>query len=63
MADQSLAHRLKPESRSEEQAERAGYLARKDGPNQINCHFSFFATPELSKAWERGNVRGKKQTT
>lgn len=46
-------------NRTIEQAERAGYHAGRDSPNQINCHFTFFATPELTKAWESGNARGK----
>lgn len=45
--------------RTTEEAERAGYLAGRDGANQINSHFTFFATPKLTKAWEHGNARGK----
>lgn len=45
--------------RTMEEAERAGYHAARDGANQINSHFTFFATPELTRAWDRGNARGK----
>ena len=43
---------------TEKQAEDAGYDAGKNGPNTANCHFAFFAKPELTRAWERGNERG-----
>lgn len=32
----------------------AGKRSARDGCNEDNCHFSYFATPELTKAWERG---------
>lgn len=25
-----------------------------NGPNTRNCHFSLFASPELTQAWEQG---------
>jgi hypothetical protein len=30
----------------------------KNGPNEVNCHFSLFATPELTQEWERGKRNG-----
>ena len=44
--------------KTEAEAENAGYEAGRYGANTTNCHFSNFATPELTKAWERGNTRG-----
>ena len=44
---------------TEKQAEQAGREAGYFGPNLTNCHFTYFATPELTKAWERGNEQGK----
>lgn len=44
--------------RTEAEAEIAGYAAGRHGANTVNCHFSNFATPDLTKAWERGNTRG-----
>ena len=38
----------------------AGYNAGFIKPNMINCHFRFFATPEQTKEWERGNSDAKK---
>ncbi len=32
----------------------AGEDCVKNGANKKNCHFSIFATPELTKAWEAG---------
>jgi len=32
----------------------AGYDCGEKGANKENCHFSFFTTPNLTKAWERG---------
>lgn len=40
---------------SEDEAERAGRDAATNGANTTNCHFRFFATRELTTAWERGN--------
>ncbi len=45
--------------RTEKDAEQAGWEAAYNGPNLDNCHFGFFATRELTKAWERGNANGK----
>jgi hypothetical protein len=37
----------------------AGYDAGKNGPNMENCNFSWFATPEMTREWERGNNEAK----
>lgn len=41
----------------EELCEAAGYDAGKNGADTENCHFSLFAKPEYTKAWERGKAR------
>lgn len=41
-------------TKSEKEAYDAGRDCAKNGSNTTNCHFSFFATPELMKAWELG---------
>lgn len=47
-------------SRSEEEAYKAGLDYAMNGSNATNCHFSFFATPELMKAWELGKASVEK---
>jgi hypothetical protein len=42
----------------EDYAEAMGYDAGRNKPNEKNCHFSIFATPEMTRAWERGKKRG-----
>lgn len=46
-------------------AERAAYDAGQhcglNGPDTTNCHFSHFATPEQTKAWEQGKANGEMQ--
>jgi hypothetical protein len=37
-----------------EEAYEAGRDCAANGASTTNCHFSFFATPELTRAWERG---------
>jgi len=37
-----------------EQAWRMGNDYRKHDANRVNCHFRWFATPELKEAWEKG---------
>ena len=32
-----------------------GRDAKKNGASPINCHFSLFRTPEMTRAWEKGN--------
>jgi hypothetical protein len=44
---------------TEQEAESAGFDAGYNGSNTTNCHFSLFATPAMTKAWERGHARGK----
>lgn len=34
----------------------AGYDFGLNGANTRNCHFKYFATPELTKEWERGKA-------
>lgn len=34
----------------------AGYDCGQNGPNEKNCHFGLFATPQMTKAWERGKA-------
>jgi ribosome modulation factor len=43
---------------TEERAHSFGYDAGRNKPNETNCHFSIFATPELTRAWERGKKAG-----
>jgi hypothetical protein len=45
---------------TEESAEEAGFDCGKNGSNTANCHFKFFATRELTAAWERGKARAQK---
>ena len=33
---------------------RAGYDCGKNGPNETNCHFEIFSTPQKTKRWELG---------
>ena len=40
-------------------AERLGFDCGYNGPDESNCHFTLFATPELTAAWERGKKRGE----
>lgn len=40
--------------KSVQQAYEAGQDYARHGANMTNCHFSFFATPEHTAAWERG---------
>lgn len=43
----------------EQRAECAGFDAGMNGSNEENTHFSFFGTPEETKAWEAGKKRGE----
>ena len=38
----------------------AGYDSVASGANESNCHFGYFSTPEMTKAWERGAAEAKK---
>jgi hypothetical protein len=42
-------------------AYKAGVSCAVNGPNPSNCHFKFFATPELMQAWTRGKYEAKKR--
>lgn len=42
-----------------DRAEAAGFSAGMEGPNTENTHFSFFGTPEETRAWEAGKKRGE----
>lgn len=46
---------------SEEHAERMGFDAGYNKPDETNCHFSLFATRALTTAWERGKKRGEEK--
>jgi ribosome modulation factor len=48
---------------NEECAEKMGYDAGRNGPNTENCHFSLFATPALTAAWERGKKRAEAESS
>lgn len=39
------------------EAYRAGKDCGENGPNLKNCHYTHFATPEQTKAWERGKAQ------
>lgn len=49
---------IMPPRVTKEHAERMGYDAETNGANTANCHFSIFAAPELTRAWELGKKRG-----
>ncbi len=38
----------------------AGHDCGLMGPDQFNCHFGFFATPEQTREWERGKTDGER---
>jgi hypothetical protein len=38
----------------------AGYNCGAAGPSEVNCHFMWFATPELTREWDRGKADGEK---
>lgn len=44
---------------SEDLAERMGYDCGWNGSDEINSHFSYFLTRELTAAWERGKKRAE----
>ncbi len=43
-----------PKRRTLEEAYNAGYDCGKQGPNEGNCHFTLFFSPEMSLAWDQG---------
>lgn len=48
--------------KTEDEAFRAGYDCAVNGADTVNCHFRFFATPDLTRAWENGKRRGEEST-
>ncbi len=44
-----------------EDAFNAGECSVIDGGSIENCHFSYFNTPELTKAWEQGKAQAESQ--
>jgi hypothetical protein len=36
----------------------AGCDCHRNGPNLVNTHYTWFATPEMKEAWERGKLDG-----
>ena len=46
--------RLLGQKKTKEEAYRAGYDSVVHGANLGNCQFAFFASRQLTKAWERG---------
>ncbi len=59
MSVTELIESLRP-NRDEAAAEVAGYNCAMVGPNTDNCDFRLFASPDLTRAWERGKARGDK---
>ncbi len=45
--------------KTKQQAYDAGRDCAKNGANTTNCHFTLFATHELTKEWQRGYDEGK----
>jgi hypothetical protein len=45
--------------RTEQEAEESGRASAVFGADLANCHFTLFATKELTRAWERGRSRGE----
>ncbi len=41
---------------SVEDAYRMGREYTSNGPNEENCHFRLFATPDHTRAWEKGTA-------
>jgi len=38
----------------------AGHDCGLNGPNEKNCHYTLFSTPEKTADWERGKMDGEK---
>jgi hypothetical protein len=57
---QKVAKILAFEIPKEADAYEAGYDCEKNGANEENCHYTFFATPELTAAWERGKEAARR---
>jgi len=52
----NLVAQLVPTGRTMQQAYELGFDCGKNGANETNCHFSIFARPEYTKAWELGKA-------
>lgn len=48
-------------TQDEKAAYAAGLDCARNGANTTNCHFSYFARPELTRAWEKGKKDGAHQ--
>lgn len=46
---------------TKDDARAAGYQCGLNGPDTKNCHFRFFATPELTAMWEEGKRKGEEE--
>ena len=46
-------------TQDEKAARDAGRDCALNGANTTNCHFSYFARPELTRAWEEGKKQGE----
>lgn len=42
-----------------EHAFQMGYECGYSGPNETNCDFRIFSSPEFTKEWERGKLHGE----
>jgi hypothetical protein len=48
-------------TKSLEECYQAGFDCGFKGVTEDNCHFSFFASPEKTKEWDRGKKDGEKR--
>ena len=56
-------HFKMPKQANEETAWMAGRECAINGATTENCHFSLFARPKLTQAWERGKKAGEWEKT
>ncbi len=47
------------EKQSKSVSWKLGYDAGLNKPNEINCNYAIFSSPEKTKEWEAGNQTGK----
>lgn len=47
--------------RTETEAYQMGRDCALNGANTTNCHFTLFATPHLTAAWERGKAEAEQK--
>ena len=59
----TLKRLIAVQPKSERYAFKQGYDSVVSGPDLVNCHFSVFATPENTKAWERGAAEAGKNAS